>query len=314
MKPAIVISEESPHFLDHLAPLAIWLELPLLVASLSDYELVRHYYPKAAVELVEGPNMVLSQLLERYNMLLYSTFNRKALEEEFQRWPQPVSQLKTVFVPHGNSDKAGHLPLFAEEEALLIYGERMRDFINTTAPRQIVVGNWRERTGGQASELIFPTDRPVILYAPSMGEFRLDVLALQEHYNLIVKLHPRDEKERPGILARLKSTDHLHIVENYPPIYPLLKHVDLYLGDISSIGYDFLYFDKPLVFLAREPLYSHKFGRVSSLSTLAADVRSALQEDQKAYATARRDGYSYTFAKSPSREEVLQELRNYYES
>lgn len=314
MKPAIVIWEESPHFLDHLAPLAIWLELPLLVASLDDYTLVRRYYPKAAVELLEGREMVLSQLLSRYNLLLYSTFNRKALEREFRAWPQPVEKLKTIFVPHGNSDKSGHLPLFAEEEALLVYGDRMRDFINTQGLRHIVVGNWRQREVSPPYERNFSTHRPVILYAPSIGEFKPEVLALQEHYTLLLKLHPRDERERPGILASLKKSDHVHIVENYPPIYPLLQHVDLYLGDISSVGYDFLYFDKPLVFLCNTPLYSHKFGRVSSLLTLADDVRVALQEDQKAYTEARRAGYNYTFAPRPSREAVLQELRDYYEN
>ena len=42
---------------------------------------------------------------------------------------------------------------------------------------------------------------------------------------------------------------HIHFVDGFPLIYPLLKQVDYYLGDYSSIGYDFLYFDRPLFFL-----------------------------------------------------------------
>jgi hypothetical protein len=309
IKPAIIIWEESPHFLDHLAPLAIWLDLPLIVASHTDYELVRRYYPEANVHLGEGHEMVLSELLKKYNMLLYSTFNRKALEEEFARWPQAVSKLKTVFVPHGNSDKAGHLPLFAEEEALLIYGDRMRDFIQAPHTRQIVVGNWRSKKRDFQPKI----GKPLILFAPSIGGFRPEVLDLLEHYNLLVKLHPRDEKERPGILATLPAHPRLQILENYPPVYPVLEHVDLYLGDISSIGYDFLHFDRPLVFLGEDSLYSHQFGRVATLSTLVQDVKKALQEDPAAYGEARRAGYRYTFAPSPSKQEVLQALRDYYE-
>src|SRR5690606_38510599 len=41
----------------------------------------------------------------------------------------------------------------------------------------------------------------------------------------------------------------IHFVDGFPLIYPLLKQVDFYLGDYSSIGYDFLYFDRPLFFL-----------------------------------------------------------------
>ena len=47
MKAAVVLFDDAPHFLDHLAPLAIWLGLPLLTPSVQDYDIIQKYYPEA---------------------------------------------------------------------------------------------------------------------------------------------------------------------------------------------------------------------------------------------------------------------------
>lgn len=315
LKAAIVVFDEAPHFIDHLAPLAIWLDLPLLLPSYKDYELVRHYYPEAEVQFVRGDELVLSALLEKYELLLYSTFNRKAFEEEFRRFKQPREKLKTVFVPHGNSDKEAHIPLFQEEEMALIYGLRMQDFFQ--AKRFITVGNWRKdyfQKKKYPSPLKFTKTKPTVLYAPTLGSFHQEILEVPEDYNLIIKLHPLFERDNGLLVEELKRHPQICVLEEYPLVYPLLEEVDLYVGDISSVGYDFLAFNKPLVFIEDTPLYSHRFGRAVRRAKVWQGIEEALLKDQKGYEKERREGYAYTFASSPTKESVLGALRHYYEN
>ena len=101
----------------------------------------------------------------------------------------------------------------------------------------------------------------------------------------------------------MKAYPHVYFLKDFPLIYPLLKQIDLYLGDYSSIGYDFLYFDRPLFFLEtpektalqeygervrkedltnliertfeRQKIYSHVFGERKSLNALKEDIEDA---------------------------------------
>ena len=72
-----------------------------------------------------------------------------------------------------------------------------------------------------------------------------------EHLSLVIKPHPQlpaEKIERPNTLSP----------HRFPADYPLLNRLDIYIGDMSSIGYDCLAFDKPMFFLNqndREGLY-----------------------------------------------------------
>ena len=50
-------------------------------------------------------------------------------------------------------------------------------------------------------------------------------------------------------LQKLTELNDTLVLPFYPLIYPLLNRCDLYLGDHSSVGYDVLPFEKPMVFL-----------------------------------------------------------------
>lgn len=298
IKSAIVVWDEAPHFLDHLAPLAAWLGFPLLLPNHKDYDLVRRYYPDAPVHFALGHELVVEELYKQYDLLLYSTFNRKALG----------TNRPSVFVPHGNSDKAGHLPYFLEEEAVFVYGQRMLDFIGAPLKNPIIVGNWR-KAYYEERQLTFlsPFTKPVILYAPSLGAFHEEILDVPDGYNLLIKLHPQHERNHPGLVAKIREKANLRLLNDYPLIYPVLAKVDLYVGDISSVGYDFLAFDKPLVFLEGESLYSHRFGRVAPARRVWQEIERALEDDHH-YSQARQEGYRYTFAPRPPKEEVYKTL------
>jgi CDP-glycerol glycerophosphotransferase (TagB/SpsB family) len=63
-----------------------------------------------------------------------------------------------------------------------------------------------------------------------------------------VKPHPNTERKYKIELTRTK----VRLLEHFPPIYPLLDRTDAYIGDMSSIGYDFLAYERPLFFLTKE--------------------------------------------------------------
>ncbi len=303
MKPVIVIFDEAPHFLDHLAPLAIWLGIPLLVISFKDYTLVKEYYPEAECYFAKGKELVLTELLKKYDLILYSTFNRKAFEKEVGK------DIKTVFVPHGNSDKDVRKD-FQDEEMVFIYGQRMYDFLGPK--NYITVGNYRKKYFAKkkyASPLSFTLKQKTILYAPSLGSFNPEVLRVPHYLNLVIKPHPFFERERRGLFTSISLKANIQVLEDYPLVYPLLEEVDVYLGDISSLGYDFLSCDKPLFFIGEEPLYSHRFG-----FRILEDIYKEIEGNSDSHQKERQDGYAYTFAPVPSKEHVYARLREYCES
>ncbi|RXJ81108.1 CDP-glycerol glycerophosphotransferase family protein [Arcobacter sp. F2176] len=99
------------------------------------------------------------------------------------------------------------------------------------------------------------SDKKIVLYMPTHREkqtkVHLDFNTLNEslkeiNYYMIVKLHPfvleyyknYEDNEYSNILFHNANGD----------IYPLLKHTDILISDYSSIVYDFLLVDKPIVF------------------------------------------------------------------
>jgi len=90
-----------------------------------------------------------------------------------------------------------------------------------------------------------------VLYAPTWedcehnGTFWDAVGVLPQ--NVLVKLHPNTERKYAVKLAQCKA----RILERFPPVYPVLARTNAYLGDMSSVGYDFLSFERPMFFLRK---------------------------------------------------------------
>jgi CDP-glycerol glycerophosphotransferase (TagB/SpsB family) len=70
--------------------------------------------------------------------------------------------------------------------------------------------------------------------------------------NLLVKPHPntilRNAPQLERLIGKTERSNLQFLTENFP-IFALLERCDAYLGDRSSIGYDYLLLDKPLFFL-----------------------------------------------------------------
>lgn len=95
----------------------------------------------------------------------------------------------------------------------------------------------------------------IVLYTPTHRENNSELLinlnSLNERLNdlnilFIIKFHPFTLE----FYSKVKETKYTNIVFHnaYGDIYPLLKHVDILVSDYSSIVYDFLLLNKPIIF------------------------------------------------------------------
>ncbi|MFI5334244.1 MAG: hypothetical protein ACHQT8_03650, partial [Chlamydiales bacterium] len=81
---------------------------------------------------------------------------------------------------------------------------------------------------------------------------------------------------------------------------------DAYLGDYSSIGYDFLAFDRPLYFFQT----SHQNPTLIAQAgvELGEDVLEIFKESNEKYGSARRRVYQRAFGSERSMSEIKLEL------
>jgi len=266
-RTAGIIHGPDDHHLDHLAPLCALLKIPLLLSTPQQMELATTFYPDLTPKFIESPEIVVRD----WDTLITST-TRPLFEEvfffaqQFQR-----KKIETIWCPHGNSDKgrlSTYMEALKEEETVLVYGSLLANFLKEKGIRakQIPVGNYRLsyfQKHRDFYEKLLPTfsKGPTLLYAPTWQDQEKSssfphvlpylLNGLPKDWQLIIKLHPHLYHQFPDEIAQLRSANAL-LIENFPPIYPLLEKIDLYIGDRSSVGYDFLAFDRPLVFLDRQ--------------------------------------------------------------
>jgi CDP-glycerol glycerophosphotransferase (TagB/SpsB family) len=105
-----------------------------------------------------------------------------------------------------------------------------------------------------------PRPARTLMYAPTWQDaigsssffqaFASFVTQLPSEWRLIVKLHPHLERQAAAIdaLAALARGRDVHLVRANPLCYPFLDLADAYVGDMSSLAYDFLAYDRPMFF------------------------------------------------------------------
>lgn len=261
------------HYLDHLAPLCALMGIPLIVTDDKVATLAKTYYPDLQVIQWE-PFEAQAKLVSEFDQIICCT--PRLLFDQVFYFAQAMQRkrVRTLWCPHGNSDK-GRKSSFMEglkdEEVLLTYGKRMNRFLEEkgVSGEKVCVGNYRlfyfEKHSDFYSKFIAKRGT-TLLYAPtwqdgeknsSFPDLWEQILRVPTHWNLIVKLHPHLYSQFPQEIERMKrqAPAHVQILEDFPPIYPLLDKVDLYIGELSSIGYDFLPFNRPMLLLnADNPL------------------------------------------------------------
>lgn len=103
-----------------------------------------------------------------------------------------------------------------------------------------------------------------IIYAPThrLHSFKnnpisyktLDTFAAKNNIKFIIKMHPLVyEKLRDDLSFYQDLTQKLKNIIIYPPnmdVYPIMKYCDMMIADYSSMYFDFLFVDKPIVFFS----------------------------------------------------------------
>lgn len=316
-----LILNDSIHYLDHLAPFCALNNWPLILSEPSLALLAKTYYPDLKIVQQSWNHLALPEHI-------VSCHPRPLLESCFL-------PSKTSWLPHGNSDKGWKSEVFehlVHEEKIYVYGSKMIDAIQEKAkklPKFEIISNFRKSYFTKHQDFYreltqkkFPTNPKTIklLYAPTWADFEkscsfwqaFPILAknLPDHYTLLIKLHPNTELSFAAEIERLigqnASNANIIWIHDFPPIYPLIDLADGYIGDMSSIGYDFLSKNRPMYFLnsqkrdaAQDPgLYLYRCGIELSPEDyphlFSIDERTRKEDAQK-FTAIRKQVYDYTF-------------------
>lgn len=178
-----------------------------------------------------------------------------------------------IHIPHGAGDRErGFEPRLRLFDLVIVSGEKdKRRMIGegVVDPARIVVSGSTKLDAihrlGTNRPRLFDNDRPVVLYnphfEPALGSWLpwglsiIDAFARQSDFNLIVAPHIRlfegaTEAEREALQA-LAVPDRIIIdpgsLRSCDMTYTLAA--DIYLGDVSSQVYEFLWQERPCVFL-----------------------------------------------------------------
>ncbi len=308
-----LIYDDSIHYLDHLAPCCSLLKWPLIICEAAVADLARTYYPE--LEVVESP---LWELKLPKTTLTCDT-------QPLLRAAFPGQETETIWLPHGNSDKGVHSPFFEalkEEKIALVYGQKMVDFMESKKVflPSIRIGNFRleyfKKHKPFYEKLFQIPSGNTFLYAPTWDDLEHNCsfwnsfpdLADQipKNSHLLIKLHPNTlrkfEPEIEILKGRYRKKENLIFLPELPPIYPLLNQCSAYIGDMSSIGYDFLTFDRPLYFLnANKTFPLHKCGKGIEPKTFDFSIEDT-------FSPKRKELYRHTFDPAPDWDRVREEI------
>jgi hypothetical protein len=264
--------------LDHIAPLCYILNIPLFLEDEKLFDLAQKFYPQTKSFFKQS---LCHQFLAKNFDVLISCSNWFA-EDKFSFLNLNKKNMKLVLCPHGNSDKGriekGNMLAYTMQDMVFLYGKHMIDFLKSLniynkLKQHLVIGNYRlsfykkfksfydQITNAMVFSRLDKKNK-TILYAPTWKDkenstsffeiFKYLIKNVPSHYNIIIKLHPNLEYKNPAEFYQIYKETHLPNIlylNDFPLIYPLLNKCDIYLGDFSSIGYDFLYFQRPMFFI-----------------------------------------------------------------
>ena len=343
------------HYMDHLAPVCVMMECPLLFLDDHDFELGKRMYPDLKAERVDYLSFTPEYLIQRCEVIFNSDlWGKKTFREMYGELEKRYQKkMHCIHCPHGFSDKGFYLEKVADEEITLIYGQNMLDLLELQGvlpllEKYVVTGNLRYTYYKQhrsfydalvQEEVLgkFDAARPIILYAPTWMDyeesstfFEADYLFdhLPDDYNMIVKLHPRLELDDIAnyyrILGAYERKKNIVFIRDFPPIYPLLAHTDILITDVSSVGYDFLPYNKPMFFLnpkGHDPekdrrAYLFRCGTVvepKDFPRFYDVMRQSLKSDAERFTAVRQEVYDYTFGEERSFPDVREEIEGVLE-
>lgn len=343
MKACGLLIGASEQYYDHIASFCLYVSLPLLVTDLDAQSSLEELYPGLLVihkSVAELPTYALTHFTTFVSCSPRPFLNQiLGLTSELLNKP-----FMSFFLHHGNSDK-GHasslMEGMAHETHTFIYGTKMEEFLkekNVFKQLQGVVsiGNFREKVFTHYKkhferQLGYVKKKKTVFYAPTWEDAEhscsffdaLETLLTtkDDRYALIIKPHPNTVAQHAVEMERLKGAvnnlDDVTLVTHFPPIYTLLNHADIYLGDYSSVGYDFLTYNRPMFFLnhnGRNPdtdkgLALFHCGDVIYKESFDA-VFDIIEDPQIEKKHMRHKMYNHTFDAAPSRCTLLDSMKH----
>lgn len=205
----------------------------------------------------------------------------------FLRAEERTNKTRAVQIFHGMSDKPFTYERdFSDYLMCLCVGQRQADRLRQTPCNRDLkykpIGYPKFDNPPIAAPL-FSNSKKTIIYCPTWRKENissieifldnLDVVAeIAKDYNLIVKPHPNIfNPERQfydgSIVDRLYQIPNIKLIKS-GNVMPWYAQSDLFIGDISAAGYEWLYFNKPAIFLNPQPGVLQASNDVSSLTYL----------------------------------------------
>lgn len=312
---AAYLFEHDLHHLDHLAPFCALCNYPLYTTQISIADRAQEQYPKLNIHYFPYEESI-GHLVQHYRVII-SCLPTPLLEPLFF-FEEYLRQKKLLFfwLSHGYSDKEVYEGLH-KERFLFLYGDNMKKRLEEQklleqTYKTFTIGNFRKLYYEQNKPfydnnlllpLTFPKKQKTVLFAPTWDNLDIfdelnELLRLWDpHYNLLIKLHPNTVLKYPELLDTVKKEQkenhYIKFVEDTSTIYPLLQQTDILLTDHSSVAYDFLAFDRPIIFYKNRTKYPiHECGiTIRSGKELASALLS-----KDTHASIRKETYKKTFA------------------
>jgi len=261
-------------FLDHLMPFCHFWKIPLLCTDQWVYTCAHTFYPQTPIILAGHGNF-------QHILSNYQTF---VVVEPCRLHPRALQfgeflykgEGRSIVGFHGNPAKFREeywIERYANEDSVLLYGQYLVDYcrekrVLERLKKTTIIGNIRKKYyekyklffDSVAKPHLFPTrNRKTLLWVltwsyPQWNDCFSHVLQnIPLDFQVLVKLHPFMFRLFPEKVAELKEKyaehDSILFLDEIPLIYPLLEAADIYLGDYSSVAYDFLSVNRPLFFM-----------------------------------------------------------------
>lgn len=316
-------------YLDHIGVLASILKIPLIVTEPDIVTTAQFFYPQLTCILKDPLEFSLKFLADNYDAIIVSGhFLTADMMPLFDTLCD--KKMRMIYCPHGNSDKGHSLKDGPKKDISLVYGKQMLDLLKKTGALKkissyIICGNFRAHFylnnksfyDHMVDTAIYPhldKQKKTLLYAPTWSDQENTssffdqceniIKVLHRDFNLIIKLHPFLEEQAPAyvysVIEKHKHTKNILFLSNFPPIYPLLNICDGYLGDFSSVGYDMLFFGKPMFFFGSNEGAIYKCGQEIPADTNPLTfIKENWQWNKDHFVSIRKKTYSYVFEEEP---------------
>lgn len=326
MKIAATIEHaQMSYYIDHLAPLCSILNAPLFVSDKKLEKLARKYYPQIKC-FYFTPLEITSRLAAQDALLVADSFSYfKSLQKMLGS-----KSMQYIYHPHGNSDKG--MDAFGLHETCIIYGDqmlrRLEDCGKIDEIKNLIIGgNIRKEFYQEHQELLdnllqneikLELSKKTLLYAPTWGHSSSFlhlapklIEEVPESWNLIIKLHPYLEQHHPEKVYALRAKKNIAVLTHFPLVYPLLYASDAYLGDYSSVGYDFLSTNQPLFFVkSKEDALLHQTGMaLPQNASPFAFISKNFEKCKTEFESIRKNIYLDVFATSISSKKIKSALK-----